>query len=282
MPMLVNPSRRPAQTVPKDHPNVVAILSLPQIDVAQQQFKMFHEALDAEGYRLGIKYLDAGIYVPRPLGVIARSNRMSKDPIHVLFPKFRPVDHPSDPKYPKPPISAVDAESCIPGMQAQQKRFKLFEHEDPDGKNLGWPSRIDPFQFSWHASNIYATPLHSQFYFLSIDDVNSLEKKAILANMGIKPALVVVSSINDCGEDNEQWVVKIRKLPQHCQAQNLISHFAQHLSKPIDDEAIRQLAQELNRLAGDPEVSSCTRDFRLPGFYQLKKKYGSSGFSVGS
>lgn len=277
MPMFVNPVRRRVETPPAGHPHVVAIQSLSQIDVAQHQFKIFHEALGAEGYRLGIKYLDAGIYVPRASGVTARSNRASKDPIHILFPKFRPVDHPIDARYPKPPISALDAASCLAGMQEQQKRFKLFEHEDSNGEQMGWPSRIDPFQYSWHASNIYVTPLHSQFYFLSIDDVNSTEKKDILANMGIKPVLIVVSSIADNSENNEQWIVKIPKLPQYRQEQNLIQHFAQHCPKPVDDEAVRLLAQELNKMAGDPEVTSCTRDFRLPGFYQLKKKYIEKG-----
>ena len=277
MPMLVKTKRPPLKCATIIHPLAQQIDNLPPVADIDSPWQIFHGALGAEGYRLGVKYLDAGIRVSRG-ALIARSNNNSKDPIHVLFPQFRPAKHPTDEKYPTPPISPDDVAACLAGMQAQQRKFKLFEHEDKNWERLGWPSKIDPFEFSWHSSNAYITPLDSNCYFVSIDDVNTPEKKQILADMGIRPALIIVSSIDpETGEKNEQWTLKIPKLPRYRQNQNLIEHFAQHLPKPVDDEAIRSLAQRLNAAAGDPEVKSCTRDFRLPGFYQLKKKYVERG-----
>ncbi len=264
MPMLVKTTRRLA-VAPIDHPLARQIESLPAVADIRSIFRAFHGALGAEGYRLGIKYLDAGIHIPRG-SLTGRKLKNTKDPIHVLFPKFRPVPHPTDPDCPKPPISPEDAASCLAGMQEQQRRFVLFEIKD------------DPLNLAYHASNVYVTPLDSRYYFLSIDDVKTEEKRARLTELGIRPALVTVSSIDPkTGEENQQWTLKIPKLPQFRQGLNLIDHFAQHLPKPVDDPAIRALAQRLNLLAGDPDVTSCTRDFRLPGFYQLKEKYISKG-----
>lgn len=264
MPMLIKTTRR-LVAAPINHPLARQIENLPPVADILPTFQAFHGALGAEGYRLGIKFLDAGIHIPRG-SLTGRSYTNTKDPIHVLYPQFRPAPHPSDPKYPKPPISPEDAASCLVGMQAQQRRFALFEIKD------------DPANLSYHASNSYVTPLDSRFYFLSIDDVKTAEKREKLAELGIRPCLVTVSSIDpETGEENQQWTVKIPKLSQYRQEQNLIEHFARHLPKPADDDAIRTLAQRLNIEAGDPEVSSCTRDFRLPGFYQLKEKYVTKG-----
>lgn len=275
MPMLAKIPRR-IVAAPIDHPLARQIESLPAVADIRSIFWTFHGALGAEGYRLGIKYLDAGIRIPRGT-FTGRSNTNSKDPIHVLFPKFRPAPHPTDDKYPTPPISPEDAASCLAEMQAQQRKYKLFERESKDWKELGWPTKIDPFQLSHHASNIYVTPLDSRYYYLSIDDVNSGRKRRILSDRGIRPALILTSSTNPGTGDNDQWIIKIPKLPQFRQDRNLIDHFARRLPKPVDDPAIRALAQRLNAQAGDPDVMSCTRDFRLPGFYQLKEKYVSQG-----
>ncbi len=261
---------------PIQHPIAKAIEALEPPKNIHEVFLNFHDAIKPDGYRIGVKYLDAGIYIPRG-SFIGRSSANTKDPIHVLFPKFRPAPHPTDPKYPTPPISFQDTAACLKKLQEQQTKFKLFEHTDSSWGSMGWPSKVDPFRLSYHSSNIYVTPLSASYYYLSIDDVDNPQKKETLDKMGIKPALVITSSITENNEDNEQWIIKIPKLPQFCQSMNLINHFAAHLPKPIDDPAIRKLAQNLNQLAGDSQVTSCTRDFRLPGFYQLKKKYVEKG-----
>ena len=271
MPMFIRSHHYVPQ--PPNHPTVIAIKNLPINDIAHQ-WNQFHTALQADGYRLGIKYLDCGVYIPQSPNLRPRSAKATKDPIHKFFPQYKPQPHPYNEKYPTPPISAEDVKKCLPGLQIRQHQFALFDRQDENWKALGWPSRTDPFQFSWHSSNLYVTPLSSKYYFLSIDDVNTPDKIERLKELGIQPALICVSSIDpDTKYENQQWTLKIPKLHQYQQPSNLIDHFARHLCKPVDDDAIKLLAQDLNKIAGDSDVKNCTRDFRLPGFFQLKKKY---------
>jgi hypothetical protein len=260
------------------------IRQLPQLPPAElvAVWRRLHGALGAEGYRLGIKYLDTGIYVPIPTDIdpdnpppTPRSSKSITDPIHVYFPQFRPADHPTEADYPKPPISPQEAEFCLADLQKCQSTFQLFERETKNSEGM---TIIDPRNYAWYSKNIYNEPMHSEFYFLSIDDINTDDRKNYLQNIGIMPTLKIIKSQYEC-TCNEQWIIKIPKLPEFCQHTDIVTHFRNQKKRPAIDNAMSILTSLLNKGTADKKIKQCTSDFVVPGFYQLSKENIQKGIN---
>ncbi|WP_394027285.1 DNA-primase RepB domain-containing protein [Desulfovibrio falkowii] len=123
-----------------------------------------------------------------------------------------------------------------------------FKGWTPDEVRFHMPEVVKSAQKDKYG--VYITPLSESTYYINVDDINTPEKLAKLAQYS--PAVIVESS-----PGNQQAILKIRA----------------DGDPKITQKAANATALRINRECGDPGVKNGVQAWRLPGFVNNKPKH---------